>query len=154
MPERPTAFVAGQASGEDIASGQRALMMRFAKLGLAVLTTTLLLGIRGAFAICPCGDGICGGATCFPPETSQTCPADCGPPPPPPPPPPAELTVRVTVVPFGDPGRFNLHVDNTTIATNKSNGGQTGPHTLPGGAHTLSVTAGGATDLADYRTTI
>jgi hypothetical protein len=58
------------------------------------------------------------------------------------------------VVPFGDPGRFNLHVDNTTIATNKSNGGQTGPHTLPGGAHTLSVTAGGATDLADYRTTI
>lgn len=58
------------------------------------------------------------------------------------------------MAPEGDPGRFNLHVDNTRIETNEGDGGETGPHTLPGGEHTLSVTAGGGTDLADYRTTI
>ena len=115
------------------------------------LTMTLLFGVKSALAICPCGDGICGGTTCIPPETPQTCAADCTAPPPQP---PAELTVRVKVVPFGDPGRFNLHIDNTTFATNKGNGGETGPHILTAGGHTLSVTAGGGTDLADYRTTI
>jgi hypothetical protein len=87
MPEQPTGVVAGRASDHDISSRRHTLMIRFAKLALTAVTATLLLGVGGAFAICPCGDGICGGATCFPPETSQTCPADCGPPPPPPPPP-------------------------------------------------------------------
>jgi hypothetical protein len=58
------------------------------------------------------------------------------------------------VVPFGDPGRFNLIVDNTTLATNLRDGGSTGPHTLAPGAHTLSEAAGSGTNLADYRTTI
>jgi hypothetical protein len=154
MTEKVIGVVEGQNGAGDISSRQHIRISRFAQLGLAVLTTTLLLGIKGAFAICPCGDGICGGASCFPPETSQNCPADCGPPPPPPPPPPAELDVRVFVAPFGDRGRFNLHVDDTRIATNQGNDQETGPHTLPGGAHTLSVTAGAETDLADYRTSI
>lgn len=151
-----------RASDEDGSSRQHAPAARFMKPGLTGLTAALMLCAGDALAICPCGDGICGGDDCFPPETSQTCPADCGAPPPPPPPPPAELTVRVTVLPFGsglpgdpgDPGRFNLHIDNTTIETNLRNGESTGPHTLSPGAHTLSETAGSGTKLADYRRTI
>jgi hypothetical protein len=71
-------FVEGQASEDDISSRQHTLTIRFAKLGLTALTAALLLGVGGVHAICPCGDAICGGATCLPPETAQTCPADCG----------------------------------------------------------------------------
>jgi hypothetical protein len=154
MVEQGIGVVEGQASNGAISSQPNTLTMGFAKLGLATLTTTLLLGVGDAFAICPCGDGICGGTTCFPPETSQNCPADCGSPPPPPPPPPAELNVRVFLAPSGDRGRFGLHVDDTRIATNEGHDQETGPLALPGGAHTLSVTAGTGTDLADYRTSI
>jgi hypothetical protein len=154
MPEPLTGVVKGQPR-DAIRARHQTLPGRFATRWLAGLATILLLGVEGARAICPCGDGICGGTTCFPPETAQTCPADCGGPPPPPPPPPTELTVsRVTVVPFGDPGRFNLHVDNTTLATNVGNGGRTGPHPFPPGVHTLSETAGAGTSLANYRSTI
>src|SRR5687767_14654097 len=52
--------------------------LRLPLLGLAI---TLLFNIGGALAICPCGDGVCDGPSCFPPETPNTCPADCGPPP-------------------------------------------------------------------------
>jgi hypothetical protein len=143
-----------QTGRDEAGSPRRAAMIALVPLGLAAATATFLLGMGSALAICPCGDGICGGNACFPAETPRSCSADCGPPPPPPPLPPAEVTVRVTVVPFGDPGRFNLHIDNTTFATNKGDGGSTGPHTLTGGPHTLSVTAGAGTDLADYRTAI
>src|SRR3954467_3068554 len=51
------------------------------RLPLLGLTITLLFNIGGALAICPCGDGVCGGQSCFPPETSDNCQADCGPPP-------------------------------------------------------------------------
>ena len=78
MREQLTGVVEGQASEDDISSRQHTLTIRFAKLGLTALTAALLLGVGGAHAICPCGDGICGGATCLPPETAQTCPADCG----------------------------------------------------------------------------
>ena len=115
---------------------------------------TLLLGMEAAFAFCQCGDNLCNtlseeGGTCSPQETSDNCPEDCGEPIPP----PVQLTVRVFVVPFGDPGRFNLRAGNSTLATNVSGGGSTGPHTVPGGA-TLTETAGMGTDLTDYRTTI
>jgi hypothetical protein len=152
MPEALAGVIVSQAGDDDKGSPQRAGIFGFAKVGLTALTTTLLLGAGGALAICPCGDGVCGGPpTCFPPETPQTCAADCAPPEPQP---PAELTVRVKVIPFGDPGRVNIHIDNTTFATNKGEGQETGPHILTAGPHTLSVTAGGGTDLADYRTTI
>jgi hypothetical protein len=78
MREQLTGVVEGQASEDDISSRQHTLTIRFAKLGLTALTASLLLGVGGAHAICPCGDGVCGGATCLPPETAQTCPADCG----------------------------------------------------------------------------
>jgi hypothetical protein len=125
--------------------------IRFAKLLLTGLAAMLLLGIESAFAICVCGDGLCNrpspaGGTCIPPESPQTCPADC--------PSPAELTLRVTVVPFGDPGRFNLEIDRGRVATNVGNGATTGPLTVVSGAHTVTETAGTGTGLADYRTTI
>jgi hypothetical protein len=78
MREQPTGVVEGQAIEGDISSRQHTPTIRFAKLGMTALTAALLLGVGGAHAICPCGDGICGGATCLPPETAQTCPADCG----------------------------------------------------------------------------
>jgi hypothetical protein len=46
-------------------------------LGLAI---TLLFNMGRALAICPCGDGVCN-PSCIPPETPNSCPADCGPPP-------------------------------------------------------------------------
>jgi hypothetical protein len=148
MPET-SASVIETADGK-MHSQQQIPMIPFARLWLTGLATVLLLGIEGAFAICPCGDGICGGATCIPPETSSSCPADCGQTPPP----PTELSVSVTVVPFGDPGLFNLHVDNTTIATDVPYASSIGPRALTPGAHTLSVTAGAGTNLANYSTTI
>ena len=66
MAEQVLGVVESQASDGDISSPQNTLMIGFAKLGLTALTVTLLLGVRGALAICPCGDGICGGATCLP----------------------------------------------------------------------------------------
>src|SRR6185369_17782894 len=81
MSEQLTGVVEGQTRDGAIRSRQQTRTVRFAKLWLAGLAATLLLGVQGALAICPCGDGICGGATCIPPETSQTCPADCGDPP-------------------------------------------------------------------------
>lgn len=53
--------------------------LRWARLRLMGLAIALLLKIEGALAICPCGDGICN-PTCIPPETPNSCPADCGPP--------------------------------------------------------------------------
>jgi hypothetical protein len=161
MPEPLTGVVEGRVGDDEINLRQQTLTVRFTELWLTRLAATLLLGVNGALAICPCGDGICGGAACIPSETSQTCPADCGAPPPPPPPPPspAELTVRVTVLPLGnspsgDPGRFNLLVDNTTLKANVPDGGSTGPHILAPGPHTLSETASVGANLANYRTTI
>jgi hypothetical protein len=73
-----------ETADDEMSSRQQGLMIRFAQLWLTSLATTFLLGIGSAFAICPCGDDICGGDSCFPPETSQSCPADCGDPVPPP----------------------------------------------------------------------
>ena len=78
MSEQLAGVVEGQASEGDISSRQHTLTLRFAKLGLTALTATLLLGVGAAHAICPCGDEVCGGPACTPPETAQTCPADCG----------------------------------------------------------------------------
>ena len=55
----------------------------FAPLALMALG---LLAAGEARAFDVCGDGVCN-PNAFPPETSQTCPADCGSGPPPPPPP-------------------------------------------------------------------
>jgi hypothetical protein len=78
MRERLRGVAEGQASEGDISSRQHTRTLRFAKLGLMALTATLLLGVGGAHAICPCPDGICGGDACLSPETAQTWPADCG----------------------------------------------------------------------------
>lgn len=73
---------------------------------------------------------------------------------PPEPPPPPTLTVRLRVLPGGDPGRFNLRIDGVTLVGNAADGGSTGPREVTAGTHTVSQTAGTGTNLADYRTFI
>jgi hypothetical protein len=65
---------------------------------------------------------------------------------------PAEsrLVVKEALVPSTDPGRFNLQIDGTTVATDVGNGGTSGVRSLAVGSHTVSQTAGTATSLADY----
>jgi hypothetical protein len=150
MSEQLTGGEVHSMNGTRIAR-KRTPSIGLAKLWLTGFAPTLLLGIEGAFAICVCGDGLCNspspeGGTCIPPESPETCAADC--------PGLAEFTLRVTVVPFGDPGRFNLEIDGARVATNVGNGASIGPRTVVSGAHTVTETAGAGTDLADYRTTI
>ena len=86
--------------------------IRFAKLLLSGLAAMLLLGIEAAFAICVCGEDSVTDpppreALASPQKDLRPAPADC--------PSPAELTLRVTVVPFGDPGRFNLEINRGRV---------------------------------------
>ncbi len=70
------------------------------------------------------------------------------------PPPEPRLTVRLRVVPPGDPGRFNLRIDGVRRATNQTDGGSTGVREVSEGIHTVSQSAVPPTKLADYRTFI
>jgi hypothetical protein len=70
------------------------------------------------------------------------------------PPPEPQLTVRLRVLPAGDPGRFNLRIDGSARATNQGDGGSTGMVTVSGGRHIVSQTAAAPTNLSDYRTFI
>jgi Malectin domain/PA14 domain/Kelch motif/Glucose / Sorbosone dehydrogenase len=65
---------------------------------------------------------------------------------------PAEsrLVVKEALVPASDPGRFNLQIDGTTVATDVGHGGTSGARSLAAGTHTVSQTAGTGTSLADY----
>jgi N-acetylneuraminic acid mutarotase len=64
------------------------------------------------------------------------------------------LTVVKKVVPTIDPGKFNLRIDGVVHAHNVGNAGTTGQVTVVPGAHTVSETAGTATNLSNYVTTI
>ena len=74
MSEQLAGVVEGQASEGDISSRQHTLTIRFAKLGLTALTATLLLGVGGAHAICPCGDGSLRGSRVHPSRNSSDLP--------------------------------------------------------------------------------
>lgn len=67
---------------------------------------------------------------------------------------PARLTVRLRVLPAGDPGRFNLRVDGRTREAGAGNGGSTGVLDLDPGLHRVSQTAAAGTRLGDYRSFI
>jgi hypothetical protein len=45
-------------NSDQISSRPHSLLIGFAKLAPAGLAMTLMLGIEGALAICPCGDGL------------------------------------------------------------------------------------------------
>ena len=66
------------------------------------------------------------------------------------------LTVNKVVAPSSDTGRFNLQIDGVTAGTgtNVGDGGSTGAVPVNAGAHTVSETAGTATVLSHYVTTI
>ena len=53
-----------------------------------------------------------------------------------------------------DSGRFNLLIDETVKGTNKGDNGTTGTQTVITGAHSVSEEGYGATDLADYTSSI
>jgi uncharacterized repeat protein (TIGR01451 family) len=67
---------------------------------------------------------------------------------------PPKLTVNTVTVPSADTGRFNLFIDGTAKATDQANGGTIGPVSMSVGSHTVGVTAGTDTSLADYVTVI
>ncbi len=66
--------------------------------------------------------------------------------------PATKLTVNKVIVPVTDTGLFNLQIDGSTAGTgaNVGNGGTTGAVILTVGSHTVSETAGTATNLSDY----
>jgi hypothetical protein len=65
-----------------------------------------------------------------------------------------QLRVIKSLSPASDPGKFNLQIDGATQAANVGDGGNTGLQALNPGAHTVGETAGAATSLADYTSSI
>lgn len=65
-----------------------------------------------------------------------------------------KLTVTKVLSPSNDPGLFNLQVDGTTQASNVTNGGTTLTQDLSAGSHTVGETAGTATDLSNYTSSV
>ena len=63
------------------------------------------------------------------------------------------LTVTKVLVPANDPGTFGLQIDGQTKATG-GNGTTTGSVELASGAHSVAEVAAGATDLANYVSSI
>jgi hypothetical protein len=61
-----------------------------------------------------------------------------------------KLTVVKKLVPATDAGKFNLLIDNVAKAANVGDGGSTGAQQLGMGSHTVSETAGTATNLSEY----
>ena len=66
----------------------------------------------------------------------------------------AYLTVNKVLSPSGDPGRFNLQIDGTTVAAAVGSGGSTGSVLVPAGSHSVSETAVPGTQLSDYNATL
>jgi hypothetical protein len=66
-----------------------------------------------------------------------------------------DSTIKVTKVlaPAADSGKFNLLIDGQAKATDVGNGGTTGVQKVAPGTHTVSESAGTATDLANYDAT-
>ncbi len=66
-----------------------------------------------------------------------------------------KLEVRKALNPTNDSGLFNLLIDSTVYASAVGNGGTTGERVVSSaGSHTVSESASGTTNLADYTTTI
>src|SRR3954453_12693535 len=64
-----------------------------------------------------------------------------------------KITVIKKLVPAGDPGRFDLKVDSTVVKAAAGDGGS-GSTLVSPGAHLVSETGAGGTDLADYKAEI
>jgi hypothetical protein len=66
----------------------------------------------------------------------------------------ASLRVVKSLSPAADPGKFNLQIDGTTQAADVGDGGNTGQQTVVPGTRTVGETAGTATSLSDYTSSI
>lgn len=64
------------------------------------------------------------------------------------------LEVVKDLVPSTDPGLFNLQIDSVAQATNVGDAGSTGEEVVNAGDHTVGETAGTATSLSNYSTSI
>ena len=65
---------------------------------------------------------------------------------------PSQLWVNLEVLPPGDPGRFNLRIDDVTQKENAKDGSTIFLSTIAPGSHTVGQTAGPGTNLSDYVT--
>ena len=64
------------------------------------------------------------------------------------------LTVSKVLSPAGDPGLFNLLIDNAIKAANVGNGGSTGAQVLSTGSHIVAESPAPGTNLANYLSVI
>lgn len=65
------------------------------------------------------------------------------------------LTVDKTLIPSGDPGRFDLQIDGNAKASDVGDGGTTDPVIVASGSHTVAEVAGDDnTDLTNYTSSI
>lgn len=67
---------------------------------------------------------------------------------------PPQLHLTKALKPASDPGRFDLAMDGTAVATSVGNLGGSGSLTLAVGNHTVSEAGAGGTNLADYSKSI
>jgi hypothetical protein len=65
-----------------------------------------------------------------------------------------QLRVASSLSPASDPGRFDLQIDGVTASADVGDGGDTGLQTLYPGNHTVGESAGTATSLANYTSSI
>jgi hypothetical protein len=68
--------------------------------------------------------------------------------------PPAKLEVRTLVLPAGDPGRFHLQIDGTTVKADAASGESSGEQVVTAGEHTVGELAGSGTSLFYYTSEI
>ncbi len=61
-----------------------------------------------------------------------------------------ELEVTKSILPAGDPGRFDLEIDDATKKNDAGDGDTTGAVTVSAGPHTVRELSGIATELSDY----
>lgn len=66
----------------------------------------------------------------------------------------AKITVRLELKPEDDPGRFDLRIDNKTVAQAVQDDGHSKNQSIEPGNHVISVVGNGQTNLADYTTKI
>ena len=65
-----------------------------------------------------------------------------------------KLQVVKVVSPSNDPGKFNLQIDGTTLATEVGDGGDSGQQVVTVANHTIGETAGTDTSLANYSSSV
>lgn len=116
-------------------------------LGRCSIAVLARSGVNACFANCGVRRDLCiEQGLLLPSQCVQEfnrCTADCEERPP-------TINTRVGVVPSSDPGRFNIEIDGSRVASNLRNGQETGPKPVAIGRHVVSQAAGSGTSLSNY----